>query len=221
VSRPDRPTERRTVLVTGAARGLGQALCVELRRRGDHVIATGRAGADGLLELDVRDPRSVARAIDTIRDRHGGIDLLVNNAAVDFDTDQLASQADLDRVRDTFEVNLFGAWRTTQAALPLLRPGAAVIMVSSALGSSAHRSAEAPGYQLSKLALNGLVRMLALELAPRSIDVRAVSPGWTATDMGGAGGRPISDGVASILAAVDAPAAATGTYTQDGIALPW
>ena len=212
---------RRTVLVTGASRGLGRALCCELTKRGDRVIATSRNGSDATIALDVGDSRSVARAVDAVRARYGQVDILINNAAVDFDLDQVASEADIPRVRDAFEVNLFGAWRVTQAVLPLLGAGSAVVMISSELASSTRLSADAPGYRLSKLALNGLTRMFAAELASRRIDVRAVSPGWTATEMGGPGGRPISDGVTSIMAAVNAPAGTTGTYTQDGVSLPW
>jgi NAD(P)-dependent dehydrogenase (short-subunit alcohol dehydrogenase family) len=214
-------TPGRTVVVTGAARGLGRALARELTSRGDRVVATARRAGDALIALDVRDAGSVARAVDAIQVDHSQVDVLVNNAAVEFDIDQVASEADLERVRDAFEVNVIGAWRVTQAMLPLLKRGSSVIMVSSELGSSAELSPEAPGYRLSKLALNGLTRLLAIELAPRGIDVRAVSPGWTATDMGGPGGRPIGDGVASIVAAIDAPAGTTGTYTQDGVPLAW
>ena len=72
-----------------------------------------------------------------------------------------------------------------------------------------------------KVALDALTRILAAELRERQIDVRAVSPGWTETRVGRTGGRPIVDGVRSVLAAIDQPMGTTDTYTQDDKPLPW
>jgi NAD(P)-dependent dehydrogenase (short-subunit alcohol dehydrogenase family) len=94
-------------------------------------------------------------------------------------------------------------------------------MVTSEQASMQQMSEGTPGYRVSKAALNALSRVLAAELRDRQIDVRAVSPGWTETDMGGPGGRPVVDGMRSILMAIDAPAGTTDTYTQDGQSVPW
>lgn len=119
----------RTVLITGANRGIGLATARLLAAEGDRVIMTARRpetlSADGFAadrrQLDVTDPASIARLAEELRADYGHLDVLVNNAAIDYDTDALASAADLDRVRKAFDTNLFGAWQVTLALLPLLR----------------------------------------------------------------------------------------------------
>jgi NAD(P)-dependent dehydrogenase (short-subunit alcohol dehydrogenase family) len=79
-----------------------------------------------------------------------------------------------------------------------------------------------PAYRTTKAALNALTRMLAAELRPEGILVNAVCPGWVATDMGGPGGRPVADGAASVLWAVDSgDDGPTGGFFRDGRPLPW
>ena len=226
----------RTVLVTGAHRGIGRELCRVLVARGDRVLVTARTFADAqdvaqelspdgssarAIALDVTDGASIAAAADAIRTGGGAVDVLVNNAGIDYDYDQQAATADLGRVRRILETNLLGAWAVTKSILPLLDAGAAIVMVTSEQASMQLMSEGTPGYRVSKAALNALTRVLAAELRERQIDVRAASPGWTETDMGGPGGRPVPDGVRSVLAAIDAPKGTTDTYTQDGQPLPW
>jgi NAD(P)-dependent dehydrogenase (short-subunit alcohol dehydrogenase family) len=153
----------------------------------------------------------------------GGCDVLINNAAIDYDTDARASAADLDRVHRVLETNLFGAWRTSLAFLPLLRrsPHPRIVNVSSEAGSLARMGAGPPAYQVSKAALNALTRTLAGELRGDRILVNAACPGWTNTDMGG-GGRPVSEGAASVMWAVRlADSGPTGGFFRDGQPVPW
>ena len=133
--------------------------------------------------------------------------MLVNNAAIHYDTWQRGVDADLAVVGEALEANLIGAWRTTQACLPLLRrsDGARVVNVSSGAGSLAGIGAGTPAYSVSKAALNANTLILAAELRGERILVNAVCPGWVATDMGGPGGRPLADGAASVLWAVMLP----------------
>jgi NAD(P)-dependent dehydrogenase (short-subunit alcohol dehydrogenase family) len=159
-----------------------------------------------------------------VQREHSAIDVLVNNAAVNYDTGQRASSADLDDVRRTLDTNLFGAWAVTLALLPLLRASAAprIVNVSSEGGSLTNMGGGTPAYSTSKAALNALTRMLAAELRSDGILVNAVCPGWVATDMGGAGGRPVSAGAASVLWAADLPGTGpTGGFFRDGRPLPW
>jgi NAD(P)-dependent dehydrogenase (short-subunit alcohol dehydrogenase family) len=97
-----------------------------------------------------------------------------------------------------------------------------VVMVSSESGSLASMGGGTPAYAVSKAALNALTRTLAGDLRRDGVLVNAVCPGWTATDMGGRGGRPVGEGAASILWAVDLPDdGPTGTFTRDGRPVPW
>lgn len=150
--------------------------------------------------------------------------MLVNNAAILYDTWQHAVDAALGVVHEALETNTLGPWRMTQALLPLLRRSrqARIVNVSSEAGSLAGMQGGTPAYSLSKAALNALTRMLAAELRGAGILVNAVCPGWVATDMGGSGGRPVAEGAAGIIWAATLPDdGPSGGFFRDGKPLPW
>jgi NAD(P)-dependent dehydrogenase (short-subunit alcohol dehydrogenase family) len=221
-------------LVTGGNRGIGREVARQLAERGHTVVLTARS-ADAAasaarplnaepLPLDVTDPASVAAAARWTSDRYGKLDVLVNNAAISYDTWQQAAGADLAVVREAAETNLYGPWLMVQEFLPLLRASGhgRIVNVSSEAASLASMGSGTPAYTASKVALNALTRMLAAELRGDRILVNAVCPGWVATDMGGPGGRPVADGAASVTWAAllpdDGP---TGGFFRDGRPLPW
>jgi len=222
-------------LVTGANRGIGLEVCRQLAHSQMRVLlgardpskgeAAARLMAQGGLDveavaLDVTD----AASIQALRDRVGAVDVLVNNAGVDYDTDRTALSADLARVRRTFETNLFGAWMMAQAFAPGMRDRrwGRIVNVSSGAGSLAGMGRGTPGYGASKAALNALTRLLAAELAGTGVLVNSVCPGWVATDMGGRGGRLVQDGAASVVWAATLPNdGPTGGFFRDGRPLPW
>jgi NAD(P)-dependent dehydrogenase (short-subunit alcohol dehydrogenase family) len=231
--------ERGIALVTGANRGIGREVVRLLARDGFTAILgardpdKGEAAAAELrrqdLEVefrrvDVTDAESVKALGEALGSDFGRLDVLVNNAAVHYDTWQRGVDADLEVVREALETNVLGAWRTAQACLPLLRrsPHGRLVNLSSGAGSLAGMGAGAPAYSVSKAALNAMTRILAAELGDDGVLVNAVCPGWVATDMGGAGGRPVEDGAASVIWAVtlsdDGP---TGGFFRDGRPLEW
>jgi NAD(P)-dependent dehydrogenase (short-subunit alcohol dehydrogenase family) len=189
----------RSALVTGGARGIGLEVCRQLAGLGARVWLTARdldraeqAAAelrvDGdvvAAQLDIKDEESVRR----LAGRVNRLDILVNNAAIDYDADQQAFEVGLDRVHAALETNLFGAWRTAQAFTGQLRSSShgRLVNVSSEGGSITQMGGGLPCYRVSKLALNGLTRMLAAELASDGVLVNSVCPGWMDTDMGGGG----------------------------------
>lgn len=229
--------EKQIALVTGANRGIGLEVCRQLAQRGYTVIlgardqAKGEAAAQSLKGLDVRacqldvtDTASIEAARDQLARDVGRLDVLVNNAAILYDTWQHALNADLNVVREALETNTFGAWQMCQAFVPLLRRSShpRIVNVSSEAGSLASMGAGTPAYNISKVALNALTRMLAADLRADRILVNAVCPGWVATDMGGAGGRPVAEGAASVLWAVLLPDnGPTGGFFRDGKPLAW
>lgn len=229
-------------LVTGATRGIGREVCRQLAELGHTVLLTGRtpaavrraaeelSGGQGgavdvrPLPLDVTDDESVAAAAAEVADRFGRLDVLVNNAAIDYDTWQRAVTADLGLVREAAETNLYGPWRTAIAFAPLLCASAhpRLVNVSSEAASLTNMGGGTPAYTASKTALNALTRMLAAELRADGVLVNAVCPGWVATDMGGPGGRPVEEGAASVVYAATLPDdGPTGGFFRDGRPLPW
>lgn len=221
-------------LVTGANRGIGREVCRQLAAFGHTVLLTARseeAAASAAVEtgahpmrLDVTSESDIVRVAGEISDRYGRLDVLVNNAAIAYDTWQRAETADLAVVREAAETNLYGPWRLTQALLPLLRRSAhpRVVNVSSEGGSLASMGGGTPAYSTTKVALNALTRMLAAELRADGILVNAICPGWVATDMGGPGGRPVTEGAAGIVWAATLPDnGPTGGFFRDRRPLPW
>lgn len=217
-------------LVTGGNRGIGREVCRQLAARGHDVLLAARSleaaeraakevGATPL-RLDVTSAEDIARAAAEI-DR---LDVLINNAAITYDTWQRATDADLAIVREAAETNLYGPWHLTQALLPALRrsPHGRIVNVSSEVASLTNMGGGTPAYTASKVALNALTRMLAAELRADGVLVNAVCPGWVATDMGGPGGRPVADGAASVVWAAALPDnGPTGGFFRDGRPLPW
>ncbi|MFG3169180.1 SDR family NAD(P)-dependent oxidoreductase [Streptomyces sp. NPDC048200] len=220
-------------LVTGANRGIGHEVARRLAAEGHTVYLTARSAkgaADAAAAIGGRDVRPLRLDVTSDDDVTtaardiGALDVLINNAAITYDTWQRAVSADLDVVREAAETNLYGPWRLTRALLPQLRASAhpRVVNVSSEAASLTSMGGGTPAYAASKVALNALTRMFAAELRSDGILVNAVCPGWVATDMGGAGGRPVEEGATSVLWAATLPDdGPTGGFFRDGRPLPW
>ena len=218
-------TSKRIALVTGASRGIGLEVARQLSGRGvtvwmgvrdlDRSAATQAAlesqGHDvKLVQLDVTADESVQAAATRLSDTAGRLDILVNNAGVALESGAPPSQASLRTAQPTFEVNVFGCIRVTQAFLPLLRRSDAgrMVMVSSDIGSHGNQTDPTfPYYHLnpmiygsSKAALNAITIAFAKELRGTGIKVNAANPGFTATDLNGFRGvRTVEEGAAPIV----------------------
>ena len=193
----------RTVVITGAGRGLGLGLARRFAERRDRVVGTARAPADAeelaavadrVVALDVASDESIAAAVEALADL-GHIDVLVNNAGINATavgagqstrgTMELGRQHFL----DVMDVNAAGPMLVTRALVPLLRNahGSLVINVSSQLGAMTfgHRAGNDIAYNASKSALNMVTVRMATDLAPDRIGLVCIHPGWVRTDMGG------------------------------------
>jgi NAD(P)-dependent dehydrogenase (short-subunit alcohol dehydrogenase family) len=171
----------KSVLVTGANRGLGKALVEEALRRGATEVYAGTRGPLNhpddrvvAVTIDVTDPNQVRRAVEKV----GSLDIFFNNAGVAV-PDGLSDRAALER---HLAVNLFGTWGVTEAFLPLLtRSGGAVVNVVSVAAIAA--VPVLPAYSISKAAVFSLSQSLRALLAGRGVNVHAVLAGPIDTDM--------------------------------------
>ena len=186
------------VLVTGASRGIGRAIAVELVKEGATVIgtATTESGAKSITEalqalnpgqksqgvvLNVTDPAACDATIDHIVKEFGGLNVLVNNAGIT--KDQLAMRMKDEEWDDVIATNLSAVFRLSRAVLrPMMKArGGRIIHVTSVVGHSGN-----PGqanYAAAKAGVAGMSRALAREIGSRNITVNCVAPGFIDTDM--------------------------------------
>jgi NAD(P)-dependent dehydrogenase (short-subunit alcohol dehydrogenase family) len=187
----DHGLQGKTVLVTGAAGGIGRALAGGFAAQGVRLMLLDRSGT-GLqafaseldataAECDLGDATQVATVAKLVRERFGTLDVLVNNAGTEYPT-PITDEAPnaMARWSSLLDNNVTSMVRLTQALLPLLPRGASVINQSSIWGRIGVAGFSA--YAASKHAVVGLTRSLALELGPRGIRVNAVCPGWISTE---------------------------------------
>ena len=239
--------DRRVAVVTGANKGIGFEIARQLAREeitvfiGARDEERGRAAAEKLqaegldarpLRLDVTDDASVAAAASFVEQNAGRLDVLVNNAGVAID-DGPPSRVSIDALRRTYETNVFGVVRTTQAMLPLLRRSDAgrIVNLSSGLGSLTQNSdpswefasVKYLAYNSSKTAVNAITVQFAYELRDTPIKVNAADPGYVATDMNrNQGVRSVEQGAATpVRLALLPPDGPTGGYFNDEGTLPW
>ncbi len=210
----------RTILITGANRGIGLGLTRCFLVQGWRVLAACRRPAEAVelarltqahasqcevLALEVRDAAGVAALTARLRERTDSLDVLVNNAGINPEPrDHTVADVAIGAVADAFDVNVLGALRVLQAAIPALRRSAhpRVVNISSGAGSLTKNSGSAarpaPAYCISKAGLNMLTCQAARDLA--GFTVVSISPGWIKTDMGGHGAELELDAAAAALA---------------------
>ncbi|MEM6669974.1 MAG: SDR family oxidoreductase [Pseudomonadota bacterium] len=166
--------------VTGAATGIGAAIADALSAEGFQVFRLDVAHLDGpnAIKADITSPSDLSAAVETISDRAGKLDVLVNNAGVLIEGALAEMPSDaLDR---TLAVNVKGPFLTTQAMLPLIRDGGSIINIASELAYLGRAGASA--YAASKGAVLSMTRSWARELGPK-IRVNAVAPGPVDTEL--------------------------------------
>ena len=231
-----------TALVTGANKGIGLHIARQLAAAGLTVHVGSRDAGRGrraveqigggarLLLLDVTDDGSVAEAAGQV----GELDILVNNAGIMAGT-ATAPDSDVDSFRRTYETNLFGVVRVTNAFLPALRRSAhpRIVNVSSGTGSLTWSTGPEPhfpaggvgaAYRSSKTALNALTLFYAQSLA--GFKVNAVAPGLRNTDLNdraaASDGDPAEGAAGAVrLALLDDDGPTGGFFSWDGTVMPW
>jgi NAD(P)-dependent dehydrogenase (short-subunit alcohol dehydrogenase family) len=187
-------SKQRTVLITGANRGIGLELARQYSADGWRVIGTARqpdaaaelhaTGAD-VLQLDVTDQASVDQLAQGLVDQP--IDVLINNAGIQPLMWTLA-EIDIDEIERTLDVNTLGPVRVVRALLPNLRSGTSrkIVNITTNLASIAgNTDGGFYGYRESKAALNMFTKSVAAELGPDGFICIVLHPGWVKTDLGG------------------------------------
>ena len=194
----------RTALVTGGGRGIGRACVLALARAGVAVAPAARTrdetervadearvlGARALaVSVDVGDATSVERAVETVAESLGPIDVLVNNAGIAQSAPFVRTDPEL--WERHMRVNVTGPYLLTRAVLPgmLTRGWGRVVNVASLAGL--YGAPYVTAYVASKHALVGMTRALAMEVGGKGVTVNAICPGYVATDMTWASARNI------------------------------
>lgn len=238
--------KKKTALVTGANKGIGYEIASGLVRLGFRVGVgardTGRRNkaveklrADGLdvfgVALDVTDDASVAAAATQLEEQ-GGLDVLVNNAAITGGMPQEPTKVSAEQVLTVVDTNVVGVIRVTNAMLPMLRRAASprIVNVSSTVGSLTLQTAQADAvgpisaaYSPTKSYLNAVTIQYAKELTDTGILVNAGCPGYVATDLNGhQGTRTPEQGAAIFLELATLPDdGPSGTFSDETGTQPW
>ncbi len=236
------------VLITGAGRGIGLELARQYAARGDRVLAGCRdikrapdlrALIDrhhdqvSVLPLEVTDARSLAAAVQQVHRDVEGLDILINNAAIN-PGDATVEGPDGQRLLDdtstleVFNINVVAPVRVAQAFTALLTHGTAprVVNISSGSGSLTYATDGGDGYSYaaSKAALNMMTRTYAWTVRDQGITAVMIDPGWVKTDMGGAGATlEPEESARGLLAVIDGltPEDAGRFLRYDGSEVPW
>jgi NAD(P)-dependent dehydrogenase (short-subunit alcohol dehydrogenase family) len=230
----------KTILVTGANRGIGLEICRQLAELGHTVLLTARDKAKGevaarslegdvyAFELDVTKDESVNSCAGNVSAQFDRLDVLINNAAIYKLPGTRAAplrSATAEEVMTIMNTNFFGPLRMNAAFLPLLRksPEGRVINISSGMGAwDDLRWGGHAGYRMSKVGLNALTVQLAAELGDTPIKVNAMCPGWVRTDMGGAGAsRSVKKGAETAVWLATAEKIPTGKFWRDQREIEW
>jgi NAD(P)-dependent dehydrogenase (short-subunit alcohol dehydrogenase family) len=218
-----------SVLITGANRGIGLALCKLYQQQGYQVIATCRSSTDELdalnvevfRDVDVSKASDIANLKEQLNERH--IDILINNAGIL--RSQTLNNLDFQEIIEQLEVNALGPLRMVDALKNNLSSGGKIAMITSRMGSvDDNNSGGQYGYRMSKSALNAASKSLALDLQPRGIALAILHPGYVQTQMVNFGGEIAAEVAAERLAKriEELNLENSGTFWHsNGEVLPW
>jgi NAD(P)-dependent dehydrogenase (short-subunit alcohol dehydrogenase family) len=221
-------------LVSGASRGIGREIARQLAADHGYAVLAGARDPEGagspdhegieFVQLDVTDQTSIDRLVGRIETDPGRLDALVNNAGV-YGSPTGAADYDLGEAHEVLEVNLFGAWRLSQAMLPILRrsPHPRIVNVSSGAGQLSDMQGGRAAYRISKAGLNALTRILAADEAGSGMLVNTMCPGWVRTDMGGPSAtRSVEEGAdTAVWLATLSDDGPSGDFFRDRKPIPW
>ncbi len=215
-------------IITGSSRGIGLATAqLLLQNDNTEVIGTSTSGQSDIkaqhfkcLPLELSDETSIHNFVRHIGDRK--IDFLINNAAILVE-DWHRPEINLQQLRKTFEVNLFGTISLTEALLPQFNTNAHIINITSNWGAFSDPNFDQyqPHYKMSKVALNMYTRLLAKRLEEKYITVSSLDPGWVKSDMGGDNANRHPETVAQEILQLLKTKVKTGQFWHQGKIRNW
>lgn len=226
----------KTALITGIGRGIGKALAEKFLQEGYFVFGTAQSGSADyshgnlkIVQLDLTDPSSIQKCVETISTSNTKINIMINNSGTLEDNDD--THVIIDKLRKTLEVNLIGAIDLTEQMLPHMNQSGHIVNISSQAGSisdvesftHSHAPLRYPAYKISKAALNMYTRTLALRLKSEGMNVivSSVHPGWVKTDMGGAEAPVTPEEAARDIYELAISEPETGQFWYKGEKYPW
>ncbi|MDX6617356.1 MAG: hypothetical protein QOD60_2447 [Solirubrobacterales bacterium] len=217
------PVNPKVAVVSGANRGLGQEIARQLREDHGFVVYAGsRHPKDKEVLLDVTDQGSVDELAVKIGKEQERLDVLVNNAGISGGSyNDTFEESEIEEIRDVLETNLYGAWRLTQALLPLLRGSEdpRVVNVSSGAGQLSDMDGGIHPYRVSKTGMNVMTRTLH---ADGEVTVNSMCPGWVRTDMGGQNARlSVEEGADTAIWLATEPGIEGGGFYREREPIPW
>ncbi|QSE99246.1 SDR family oxidoreductase [Fulvivirga lutea] len=229
----------KTVVVTGANRGIGKQIVKELAEMGHHLIIAARDNKSGsqfatelkdsgyqveFRKLDLENPESIHDFAKGLYTDYEKIDVLINNAAVFLDQGENVLSVAMDTVRKTVQINLYGPMDLTKTLINLLKGSeeGRIINISSELGAMIEMAGLHPAYRLSKVGLNAFTKIAADDLSETNIKINSMCPGWVKTDMGGKGAqRSVEQGADTAVWLATAEDIPNGKFLRDRKEIEW
>lgn len=222
----------KTVIITGANRGIGLELTKQFLRQNSKVYATYREEFENLSKiesdnlilhkLDVRNADEIDELVSLV---NGGVDVLINNAGIADGRWQSISEIDMAQALEVINVNSIAPVRVTQKFQNKMKQGSTIVMMSSLMGSiSDCHSGRSYAYRASKTALNMFSIAMKNELLDQDISILIIHPGWVETDMGGPNAPlSVSESVKGIIQRIEEQnIGQSGRYVQyDGTPIEW
>lgn len=227
----------KTVLVTGANRGIGLEVCRQLGNLDYHVFLSSRNREKGekavkefneanikadFIQMDVADEDSIKNASNDFGELSLQLDVLINNAAILEDSGGILKMP-TEELQNALNTNSVGALIVIREFLQFIGKGGRIINVSSSVGALSEMESYAPAYSISKTTMNAITKQFAAALKDKKIAVNSVCPGWVRTEMGGTTApRSVKKGAETIVwLATEAPIKNSGLFWKDKKIIDW
>ena len=229
--------KKKNIFITGGNRGIGKGLVSSLsndhnvyfsvrdKEKGENVINDLTNSSAQYIVMDVGSNDSVNQGIEELKKIASSIDILINNAGIlipGLGNSIPAIETDENSILKTFNVNTLGVLRVCREVVPLMPFRSRIINISSGMGQLQDMDGGNISYRLSKVALNGLTKVLSNEFLDKKININAICPGWVQTDMGGSNATlTIEESTIMIIDFALSDDFPNGKFLRHGEIIPW